>query len=124
MILRLLNSIAARFRKPLKLGSPAANKLVLVEIAEQGDDGSEERHVRHFAYPLRGPDAAGKHDAVELFAEAGLDVSDAQYRGGVMGEHYAAVADTEFDQLTDSLRDEFARIGWEYDGWECAVLKR
>lgn len=123
MILRLLNSIAARFRKPLELGSPQANKLVLAQIAEQGDDGTEERHVRHFAYPLRGTHAANKHDAIELFAEAGLDVSDAQYRGGVMGEHYAAVADAEFDQLTDSLRDEFARMGWEYDGWECAVLK-
>lgn len=123
MKLRFLNSIVARFRKPLELGSPKANKLVLVQIAEQGDDGTQERHVRHFAYPLRGPNAAGIDNAVELFAEAGLDVSETQYRGGVMGEHYAAVADEEFDQLTDSLRDEFARMGWEYDGWECAVLK-
>ncbi|SFR48023.1 ribonuclease E inhibitor RraB [Litoreibacter janthinus] len=123
MILRLLNSIAARFRKPLELGSPKANKLVLDQIAEQGDDGTQERHVRHFAYPMRGANAANKHSALELFAEAGLDISEAQYRGGVVGEHYAAVADEEFDQLTDSLRDEFSRMGWEYDGWECAVLK-
>lgn len=123
MILRLLKSIAARFRMPLELGSPKANKLVLAQISEQGDDGTQERHVRHFAYPLRGPKAAGKDSAVELFAEAGLEVSDTQYRDGVMGEHYAAVADEEFDQLTDSLRDEFVRMGWEYDGWECAVLK-
>ena len=123
MILRLLNSFAARFRKPLELGSPKANKLVVAQIAEQGDDGTQERHVRHFAYPLRGPRAVGQDYAVELFADAGLDVSEAQYRGGVIGEHYAAVAEEEFDQLTDSLRDELARMGWEYDGWECAVLK-
>ena len=123
MILRLLNSIVVRFRKPLELGSPQANKLVLAQIAEQGDDGTQERHVRHFAYPMRGASSAGRDLAIELLAEAGLDVSETQYRDGVLGEHYAAVANEEFDQLTDSLRDEFARIGWEYDGWECAVLK-
>ena len=123
MILRLISSIVARFRKPLELGSPKANKLVLVQIAEQGDDGTEERNVRHFAYPMRIPSAAGRDRDVDLFAEVGLDVSDTQYRGGLMGEHYAAVANEDFDQLTDSLRDEFERLGWEYDGWECAVLK-
>lgn len=123
MILRLFNSLVARFRSPLELGTPEANKLVVAQIVEQGDDGMQERHVRHFAYPTRGRNAVGRENAVELFAEAGLDVAETQYRGGVMGEHYAAVATEEFDQLTDSLRDEFARMGWEYDGWECAVLK-
>jgi hypothetical protein len=123
VILRLLNSIFARFRKPLKLGSAKANQLVLAQIAEQGDDGSEERHVRHFAYPTRSATAAGPDRAVDLFAEAGLEVSETQYRGGLLGEHYAAVATDEFNQLTDSLRDDFERLGWEYDGWECAVLK-
>lgn len=123
MILRLITSIVARFRKPMKLGSARANQLVLAEIAEQGDDGSEERHVRHFAYPQRGGFAKGIDLAMELFAEAGLDVSETQFRGGVLGEHYAAVAEDEFNTLTENLSEELTRLGWEYDGWECAVLK-
>ena len=123
MISRLLNSFVARFRKPLKLGSTKANQLVLAQIAEQGDDGTEERHVRHFAYPTRGTTAAGRDRAVDLLAEVGLGISDTQFRDGLLGEHYAAVANEEFNQLTDSLRDELERLGWEYDGWECAVLK-
>lgn len=122
MIVSLLNKLVARFRKPLQLGSAAANKLVIHQISAQGDDGRAERHVRHFAYP-RGTEPRNRTDAVDLLTEAGLDVSDTQYRGGLLAEHYAAVADAEFDQLTDSLREELARLGWDYDGWECAVLK-
>lgn len=122
MILRLLKSFLGRFKKPLQLGSPAANKLVIAQIMEQGDDGTQERHVRHFAYP-HDASSTGMHAAVDLFSDAGLGASDTQFRGGVMGEHEAAPADAEFDQLTDTLRIEFAAIGWDYDGWECAVLK-
>ncbi|SDW93085.1 ribonuclease E inhibitor RraB [Litoreibacter albidus] len=123
MIKDLLNSIVARFRRPLELGSAKANQLVLDQIAEQGDDGTEDRHVRHFAYPKRGAQPAGRDRAVDLFAEAGLEVSDTQYHNGLMGEHHVPVATDEFNQLTNGLREEFARMGWEYDGWECAVLK-
>lgn len=123
MIVQLLKKFLGRFRKPLLMGSPQANQLVIAQIAEQGDDGTQERHVRHFAYPVAGAKSADKHDAVDFFAQAGLDVSETQYRGGIMAEHYAAVATEEFDQLTDNLREEFTRMGWDYDGWECAVLE-
>lgn len=122
MIRSVLSWVFGLFRKPLVLGSPAANALVIAQIAQQGDDGSEERHVRHVAYPGR-DQPGGLSFAVDILTEAGLDASEAQYRRGVLGEHYAAVATPEFDQLTEQLRDDFAQLGWEYDGWECAVLK-
>lgn len=124
MIVRLLSSLISRFRKPLEIGSAQANLLVLEQIAEQGDDGLTERHVRHTAYPKRGAQIpAGRDRIVDLFAGVGLGVSETQYRNGILGEHEAAVATEDFNELTDGLRVELERMGWEYDGWECAVLK-
>ncbi|MEP3345899.1 MAG: ribonuclease E inhibitor RraB [Litoreibacter sp.] len=123
MLLRLLTSLVKRFRKPVMIGSVQANKLVLDQIAERGDDGTLERHVRHLAYPMRGEVAAGMDRVMDLYAQAGFEVSETQYRNGVLGEHYAAVADDDFNTLTEGLRDDLERMGWEYDGWECAVLK-
>lgn len=124
MISRLLNSLVSKFRKPLLIGSAQANQLVLEQLQEQGDDGTQERHVRHTAFPLRGAEGAvGRDRIVDLFAGIGLDVSETQYRNGIMGEHDAAVAGEDFNELTDGLRNELDRMGWEYDGWECAVLK-
>jgi len=124
VISRLLNSLVSKFRKPLLIGSAQANQLVLDQLAEQGDDGTQDRHVRHTTFPLRGVEGvAGRDRIVDLFARIGLDVSETQYRDGILGEHDAAVATEDFNELTDGLRIELAGMGWEYEGWECAVLK-
>ncbi|PTX55732.1 hypothetical protein C8N43_0374 [Litoreibacter ponti] len=123
MITGVLRRITGLFRKPLLIGSPEANKLVLAQIAQQGDDGLSERHVRHLAYPMRDAGAKDRSHVVDLFSEIGLDPSEAAMRGGVMGEHHAAVATPEFDHLTGLLRETLEEMGWEYDGWECAIRR-
>ena len=121
MVLELMKRLIGR--KPLQLGSPEANKLVITHIAKDGDNGLSERHVRHFAYPVEEQRKGDKLDVFEVFTDAGLGVSDSEFRGGVLGEHDSAVATAEFDQLTDGLRVEMEKLGWVYDGWECAILR-
>lgn len=123
MITSVLKRLVGLFRKPLVIGSPEANQLVLDHIAKQGDDGRAERHVRHTAYPMRDAQARDRSFVVDVFTEVGLDASEAIIRGGVLGEHYASVATPEFNVLTASLRDTLEELGWEYDGWECAILR-
>lgn len=122
MIKSLLNKLFGRGTS-LDIGSPEANALVIVEIKKQGDDGQQERHVKHTAYPSRDGGALERSQVVDLFAEVGLDPSELDYRGGILGEHYAAVSTPEFDTLTTAMRIALAEMGWEYDGWECAILR-
>ena len=121
MVLELMKRLIGR--KSMQLGSPEANKLVIDHIAKDGDNGLSERHVRHFAYPDGKNPKGNKLDVFEVFTDAGLGVSDSEFRGGVMGEHESAVATSEFDALTDGLRAEMEQLGWVYDGWECAILR-
>ena len=65
-----------------------------------------------------------RSQVVDLFTEVGLDASELDIRGGVLGEHYAAVGTPEFDNLTKVLTETLAEMGWDYDGWECAILKQ
>ena len=98
-----------------------ANESVRAMLTAHGDDGAATRHVRHYAYP--------KHNApfvrAELIAQLrlrGFEVSDAEVEDGLVMEHYRPVAGEEFDRLTAELRDWFSENGWDYDGWECAIV--
>jgi hypothetical protein len=98
-----------------------SNEAVRAMLRAHGDDGAATRHVLHYAYP--------KHDApfvrAELVAQLhtrGFQVSDAEAENGLVMEHYRPVAGEDFDVFTAELRDWFADNGWDYDGWECAVV--
>ena len=104
-------------------GSKAANDQVRETIREMGDDGKSERHVRHFVYPIPAEKPVPRSEILELMEAIGLEVSDANFHEGLVAEHYAVVASDAFDALTEGLRDEIASRGWEYDGWECAVVR-
>jgi hypothetical protein len=41
----------------------------------------------------------------------------------VVFEHYRSVEPGDFDDFTGELEAWFKAAGWDYDGWECAVVK-
>ena len=123
MVLSLLKSLFRRPQNTLLMGSPAANDLVRAKMAEQGDDGTRERKVSHFVYPVNAEKPAPRVHAVELLSELGFTVSDSNFRNGIIAEHEAIIAVEAFDTLTEGLRVELAEMGYEYDGWECVIYK-
>ncbi|NNE22853.1 MAG: hypothetical protein HKN11_09605 [Rhizobiales bacterium] len=50
-----------------------------------------------------------------------VKITDAADGTGVVFEHEREVASADFDNLTVRLHAQFASMGWDYDGWECAV---
>ena len=91
-------------------------------LAAHGDDGTRVRHVIHFVYPLEGRDAGDKA-AARAIVQGQIDVefTETEDSAGLVFEHYREVASADFDALTDLLEAELLKIGWDYDGWECAV---
>lgn len=109
--------------KPV-MGSPASNDAVRAQLASFGDDGGAVRHVLHYAYPGPEADTQRRRQIVERLRADGFEVKDAAAKDGVVFEHYRAVAADDFDKVTADLSAWFAERGWDYDGWECAVIQR
>ena len=107
--------------EPAPMGSSAANAAVREALLAHGDDGSVPRHVVHWAYPAS-EGAASLAEISEYLRKGGFDVSEAS-DGGVQFEHSSEVASVEFDGLTLELYRVMNASGWEYDGWECAVVE-
>ena len=98
------------------------NDKVRGALRGMGDDGTRPRHVIHFAYATR--KATGETDEAEaiirrLVAPDVIEPTDGSV--GFRFEQTREVASDDFDALTQGLEDDLAAIGWEYDGWECAV---
>ncbi len=111
------------FKKPKKvlMGSTAANADVRKVLASHGDDGSEPRHVIHYAYPLGSSDPATRKKINAWLYAQNFKVKSAESRDGVIFENTQNVDDAIFDELTNSFISFFDELDWEYDGWECAV---
>ncbi len=110
-------------------GAPAPdntgkNDLVRAQVRAMGDDGTRPRHVLHYVYPAKDAEApAPREDVAALLGGYGFDsVSDAAADGGYVMEHVREVASDDFDALTGELEERLGAIGWDYDGWECAVV--
>ena len=98
------------------------NDRVRAALAGYGDDGTLPRHVIHFAYATRKATAdAAAAEAIIRRALAPDVLEPAEVGNGLRFEQTREVASAEFDALTQALEDELAAIGWDYDGWECAV---
>lgn len=109
--------------KPI-MGSPASNDDVRAQLANFGDDGAAVRHVLHYAYP-QGAAAPGlRTEMVERLKSQGYAVKDAVAENGLVLEHYRSVSPEDFDKVTAELSAWFAERGWDYDGWECAVVQK
>lgn len=91
-------------------------------LAAYGDDGSAVRHVIHFAYPREGADLSLRPQIIAALQDRGFGVSDAKMQNGLVFEHHRSVAPNGFDAFTAELEAWFSAGGWEYDGWECAVV--
>ncbi len=112
-------------KKPAPMmGSCEANDAVRAQLARMGDDGAATRHVIHYAYPEKSADMTARDALVDDLKAMGYEVKDAVHENGVVLEHYRPVAPSDFDTLTNELKDWFATRGWAYDGWECAVVQK
>lgn len=103
-------------------GSMVSNTAVRIQLAAFGDDGTEPRHVLHYAYPEPGNDLATRPAMIAELESRGFEVSDAAAENGLVFEHHRSVAAHDFDEFTEELSAYFKGKGWFYDGWECAVV--
>ncbi|MBS0483513.1 MAG: hypothetical protein JSR96_15500 [Proteobacteria bacterium] len=99
------------------------NDAVRRSLAGYGDDGTADRDIIHYAYPYQGTDLSPRPQIIASLKSQGFAVRDAASHAGLVFEHTGAVADPNFDALTEQLESWFAGQRWEYDGWECAVVK-
>ena len=100
----------------------AGNAGVRAQLAAMGDDGTIPRHVLHYVYPNKKHDSAPREDIAAFLAGFDFDVvRDAEQDGGFVMEQNREVASAEFDAFTGHLTDTLRDMGWDYDGWECAV---
>jgi hypothetical protein len=125
MVLGLLKKLlgGGGQKAPLIMGSFVANEAVREQLALHGDDGTAERHVTHYAYPKKDENSASRYEVFEYLAEFDLSLSEAEVGGGIVAEQEREVGSEEFDEFTSRLFDELDAMGWDYDGWECAVVK-
>lgn len=101
-----------------------ANDKVRAQLLKEGDDGSLERHVVHFAYPVDGAeDALSKDEIKDILSAPGLAFSESEDSAGIVFEMHREVASASFDSMTQAFADNLRELGWRYDGWECAVVK-
>ena len=103
------------------LGQAGKNDLVRAQLGELGDGGRKPRHVIHFAYPVEASSGASRAEVKTSLADMDVKITDAADGTGVVFEHEREVASADFDNLTVRLSAHFASMGWDYDGWECAV---
>lgn len=122
MIRALLRRLLGGPKRPVIMGSPVANAMVRDTMAVQGDDGSLPRQVTHFAYPKE-ETSASRFEVFEFLSQFDLVLSEAAMQNGVIFEHRTDVASAEFDEFTGRMFDELLAMGWEYDGWECPIVK-
>lgn len=115
-------SISGKEPSDTSLASEAlSNEAVRAMLRAHGDDGVATRHVRHYAYPKYNAPFVRAELITQLHSR-GFEVSESQAEEGLVMEHYCPVAGEDFDRVTAELRDWFAENGWDYDGWECAVV--
>lgn len=99
------------------------NRLVLSSLASAGDDGSTPRLVTHSVMPAASGTVAGDSDLRAALAPYGFAIGFNAAGDGYRLDHETAVATEDFDRLTVELLRLLAPLGWNYDGWECAVVK-
>lgn len=103
------------------LSQTEKNDLVRAQLSKHGDGGSKPRHVLHFAHLIENSGAVTKADVKSCLADLDVKFTGTEDNEAVVFEHEREVASAGFDDLTTSLSERFAGMGWNYDGWECAV---
>lgn len=116
--------LAKLFGRTAAADGPSRNDRVRQQLLTYGDDGRRPRHVVHYAYPIDGRPGDDAGQIIDLLTGQGYQARPAQTNDGVVFEHHAAVAGPAFDARTRNLTDDLARRGWDYDGWECAVVEQ
>lgn len=111
-------------KKKLEVLATSRNDAVRQALANHGDNGSAVRHVVHYAYPTEDADLSTRLQMIADLKAQGFKVRDAVAKNGLVFEHHHRVAPGDFDDLTDGLTVWFEKAGWDYDGWECAVVDR
>ena len=130
MVFRLIRSLFSRTQESFRvlerferdLEQSKKNDVVRAQLRKMGDDGTRPRHVIHFAYESTAGAASTEkviHAVLQGFIARPNDEGD-----GVIFEETREVASVEFDDHTETISQELATAGWDYDGWECAVVEQ
>ncbi|MEL7258641.1 MAG: ribonuclease E inhibitor RraB [Pseudomonadota bacterium] len=90
---------------------------------KDGNDGSIPRHTIHYAYTTTKAAEAAKRLVAQHLQQLGFEVSDTVENDGFKFEATSSVVGQSFDELTEELAKFLQSHDWEYDGWECAVVK-
>lgn len=104
-------------------GSPEFNLSIKYQLNSMGDDGTAVRNVVHYAYPEADIGPAKPDEISTIAKKHGLRFHAAAGEGGYVFEQEREVASSTFDQFTLDLAAELRESGYDYDGWECAVLQ-
>lgn len=100
------------------------NDRVRSQLVQMGDDGAAPRPVTHYFFAKRfARRKATPQEITAYTATLGLSVHDTS-RTLVVLTAEASVTGDDFDQLTEHLFAYGQSVGWVYDGWECAVVRR
>ncbi|MDZ4310656.1 MAG: ribonuclease E inhibitor RraB [Cypionkella sp.] len=117
-----LGKLVAPARAEGWVGTKVANDQVRDQLLKLGDDGTAIRNVRHFFYRGSADGAASVVDVTGYLAQLELAISDTEVAEGLIAEHTSEVASASFDALTLRFVNDTLGMGWQYDGWECAVV--
>jgi hypothetical protein len=103
------------------MGSKAANDALRQMLRIHGDDGTAPREVVHYAYPSKHHTPSPPQAVRDYLAAHDGEVRNAVQKGGLLFIQQRDVLAETFDPFTAKLRADLAALGWDYDGWECAV---
>ena len=109
--------LAARRR-----GQAARNGMIREALAGQGDDGRRARQVSHYVFPDLAGAAATDTALKAAVAGYGFSARFTAAGDGLILEHEREVASEAFDAEVAGLIEVMDQLGWQYDGWDCAVM--
>ncbi|AMY69257.1 ribonuclease E inhibitor RraB [Frigidibacter mobilis] len=113
----MAGDLAARQR-----GQAARNGMIREALAGQGDDGRRVRQVSHYVFPDLAGEAASDGALKAAVAGYGFSARFTAAGDGLILEHEREVASAAFDAEVAGLIETMDQLGWQYDGWDCAVL--
>lgn len=117
----MFNLMKRRAAQPMA-GGTEFNQSIRYQINSMGDDGTATRHILHYAYPDEDQRLQKPSEIRALARKHGLTHRDAAHDGGFVFEHHREVASTNFDRFTAEFAVQLRELGYDYDGWECAVV--
>ena len=102
----------------------AADRAILEQLLQHGDDLSAERHTLVFFCRADGDERHGElvfNPLAERLIAGGWSIYTL-HADGVSGEAQRRVDPASINQISEDMEALAEEFGVDYDGWECAVV--